>query len=53
MEIRVYVNMSKYGENKYLFCSRIASTDVFDFTSCVQLFKSIVGQDCVIVIIAV
>lgn len=53
MEIKVFENAKTWHADKPKFVSRVANGDVFDFTKAVQLFKSILGEECVIIIIAV
>lgn len=53
MEIRIYNNMDSFSRGKYFYCARIECPDAFNFSSALDVFRSIYGTDVIIVFLCV
>lgn len=53
MEIKVYLNQSAWRNHKAILCRRVECPDVFDYHQCVNVMKSLYGNECVLEFIVV
>lgn len=49
MEISVYYNLNCLNNRRPVYSSRVSCVEGFDFTSAINVFKSIYGSSCVVV----
>lgn len=53
MEIRLYHSLNDFSKGKYFLCSKVVSPDTFDFTSALNVFKSIYGINVIVCFVCV
>lgn len=51
MEIRVYSSLDTMNVNKPIYCARVADRATFCFDCAENMFRSIYGQDVIIVFV--